>query len=61
MQLNFAKQYQLENNIRALHYKNISIHEFYYVMIDLRDQLTLIESIKSKTCVPILIVESIND
>jgi hypothetical protein len=35
MQLNFAKQYQLENNIRALHYKNISIHEFYYVMIDI--------------------------
>jgi hypothetical protein len=28
-QSNFAKQYQLENDIRALHQKNISIQKFY--------------------------------
>ena len=40
-QSNFAKQYQLENDIQALHQKNMSIQEFYYAMIDLWDQLTL--------------------
>ena len=40
-QSNFAKQYQLENDIRALHQKNMSIQEFYSTMTDLWDQLTL--------------------
>jgi hypothetical protein len=31
-QSNFEKQYQLENDIRALHQKNMSIQEFYYAM-----------------------------
>jgi hypothetical protein len=34
-QSNFTKQYQLENDIRALHQKNISIQKFYSVMTDL--------------------------
>jgi len=42
-QSNFAKQYQLENDIRALHQKNMSIQEFYFAMTDLWDQLALIE------------------
>jgi hypothetical protein len=32
---NFAKQYQLENDIRALHQKNMSIQEFYSAMTNL--------------------------
>jgi hypothetical protein len=35
MQSNFTKQYQLENDIRAFHQENMSIHEFYSTMIDL--------------------------
>jgi hypothetical protein len=50
MQSNFAKQYQLENGIRALHQKNMSIQEFYSAMTDLWDQLALTESIKLKAC-----------
>jgi Cdc6-like AAA superfamily ATPase len=50
MQLNFAKQYQLENDIRALHHKNISIREFYSAMTDLCDQLALTESAELKAC-----------
>ena len=34
-QSNFAKQYQLENDIRALQQKNMSIQEFYSAMTDL--------------------------
>jgi hypothetical protein len=49
-QSNFAKQYQLENDIRALHQKNMSIQEFYSVMTDLWDQLALIESAELKAC-----------
>jgi len=49
-QSNFAKQYQLENDIRALHQKNMSIQEFYYVMTDLWDQLALTKSVELKAC-----------
>jgi hypothetical protein len=61
IQSNFTKQYQLENDIRALYKKNKSIHEFYSVVIDLWDQVALTELAELKACVPILIVESIND
>jgi len=44
MQSNFAKQYQLENDIRALHQKTTSIQEFYSAMTYLWDQLALTES-----------------
>jgi hypothetical protein len=37
------RQYQLENDIRALHQKNMSIQEFYYVMTNLWNQLALTE------------------
>jgi hypothetical protein len=37
MQSNFTKQYQLENDIRALHQKNMSIQELYSAMTDLWD------------------------
>jgi len=40
-QSNFAKQYQLENDIQALHQKNMIIQEFYSTMKDLWDQLAL--------------------
>ena len=49
-QSNFAKQYQLENDIRALHQKNMSIQEFYSTMTDLWDQLALTESAELKAC-----------
>jgi hypothetical protein len=49
-QSDFAKHYQLENDIQALHQKNMSIQEFYYVMTDLWDQLALIESAKLMAC-----------
>ena len=48
MQSNFTKQYQLENDIRALHQKNMSIQEFYSAMTNLQDQLALIESAELK-------------
>jgi hypothetical protein len=47
MQANFAKQYQLKNDIWALHQKNISIQEFYFAMTDLWDQLALTELTES--------------
>ena len=43
-QSNFAKQYQLEIDIRALQQRNMSVHEFYFAMTNLWDQLTFIES-----------------
>jgi hypothetical protein len=49
-QSNFAKQYQLENDIQALHQKNMSIQEFYSIMTDLWDQLALTESAELKAC-----------
>jgi len=49
-QSNFAKQYQLENDIRALHQKNMSIQEFYSAMTNLWDQLTVTESVELKAC-----------
>jgi len=49
-QSNFAKQNQLENDIRALHQKNMSIQEFYSAMTDLWDQLALTESAELKAC-----------
>ncbi|KAL9340353.1 hypothetical protein Peur_066572 [Populus x canadensis] len=45
-----AKEYQLENDIRALHQKNMSIQEFYSAMTDLWDQLALTESAELKAC-----------
>jgi len=49
-QSNFAKQYQLENDIWALHQKNMSIQEFYSIMTDLWDQLTLMKLAELKVC-----------
>ena len=43
-QSNFAKQYQLESDIRALRHNQMSIHEFYSAMSSLWDQLALTES-----------------
>jgi len=43
-QSNFAKQYQLENDIRALHQKKMNIQEFYSAMTNIWDQLALIKS-----------------
>ena len=41
MQSNFAKQYQLGVDIRALQQKDMSIQEFYSAMSNLWDQLAL--------------------
>ena len=49
-QSNFAKQYWLENDIRALHLKNMIIQEFYSAMTNLWDQLALTESAELKAC-----------
>jgi len=49
-QSNFTKQYQLKNDIRALHQKNMNIQEFYFVMTDLWNQLALTESAELKAC-----------
>jgi hypothetical protein len=49
-QSNFAKQYQLEDDIRAIHQKNMSIQEFYSAMTNLWDQLTLTELTELKAC-----------
>jgi len=48
--IKISKQYQLENDIRALHQKNMSIQEFYFAMTDLWDQLALTESAELKAC-----------
>ena len=42
-QSNFAKQYQLEMDIRALQQHNMSVQEFYSAMSSLWDQLALTE------------------
>jgi len=49
-QSNLAKQYQLENDIWALHQKSMSIQDFYSTMADHWDQLALIELTKLKAC-----------
>ncbi|XP_062084857.1 uncharacterized protein LOC133790997 [Humulus lupulus] len=51
-QSNFAKQYQLESDIRALEQKDMSIQEFYSVMTDLWDQLALTESAELRAFAP---------
>ncbi|XP_073130006.1 uncharacterized protein [Henckelia pumila] len=45
-QSNFAKQYQLEIDIRALQQKSMSIQKFYSAMTNLWDQLALTESLE---------------
>jgi glucose-6-phosphate isomerase len=50
MQSNFTKQYQLGNDIRALHQKSMSIQEFYSAITDLWDQLALAELAELKAC-----------
>ncbi|CAI8591130.1 unnamed protein product [Vicia faba] len=47
-QSNFAKQYQLKSDIRALKQNNMTIQEFYSSMTNLWDQLAIIESAKLK-------------
>ena len=50
MQLNFIKKYQLENDICALHHKNMSIQEFYSTMTNLWDQSALTKLTELKVC-----------
>ena len=47
---NFAKRYQLENDIRTLQQKNMSILEFYNAMTSIWDELALTESTGLKEC-----------
>eukprot|EP00257_Ricinus_communis_P021104 XP_015580507.1 uncharacterized protein LOC107262007 [Ricinus communis] len=54
-QSNFAKQYQLESDIRALQQKSISIQEFYDAMTDLWDQLALTEPAELRAFGPYII------
>lgn len=51
-QSNFARQYQLEMDIRSLNQKDMSIQEFYTSMTDLWDQLALTESIELRAFAP---------
>ncbi|KAJ9557693.1 hypothetical protein OSB04_012307, partial [Centaurea solstitialis] len=51
-QSNFAKQYQLETDIRALRQNELSVQEFYAAMSDLWDQLALTESADLKAFKP---------
>ncbi|XP_057773729.1 uncharacterized protein LOC130993022 [Salvia miltiorrhiza] len=51
-QSNFARQYQLEMDIRSLNQRDMSIQEFYTSMTDLWDQLALTESIQLKAFAP---------
>ena len=51
-QSNFAKQYQLEYDIRALQQNDMSIQDFYTAMSDLWDQLALTESKQLKDFAP---------
>ncbi|KAJ9567342.1 LOW QUALITY PROTEIN: hypothetical protein OSB04_003308 [Centaurea solstitialis] len=51
-QSNFAKQYQLETDIRALRKNELSVQEFYAAMSDLWDQLALTESADLKAFKP---------
>ncbi|KAJ9544353.1 hypothetical protein OSB04_024060 [Centaurea solstitialis] len=51
-QSNFAKQYQLETDIRALRQNELSVQEFYATMSDLWDQLAHTESAELKAFKP---------
>lgn len=51
-QSNFAKQFQLENDIRALQQGDMSVQAFYSAMSDLWDQLALTESAELKAFAP---------
>ncbi|TLX69530.1 hypothetical protein E9993_22940, partial [Labilibacter sediminis] len=51
-QSNFAKQYQLEFDIRALQQNSLSVQEFYAAMSDLWDQLALTEPAELKAFKP---------
>ncbi|KAJ9562057.1 hypothetical protein OSB04_007217 [Centaurea solstitialis] len=51
-QSNFAKQYKLETDIRALRQNELSVQEFYVAMSDLWDQLALTETAKLKAFKP---------
>ncbi|XP_019427158.1 PREDICTED: uncharacterized protein LOC109335479 [Lupinus angustifolius] len=52
VQSNFAKQYQLEIDIRALQQHSMSIQEFYSAMTNLWDQLALTESAELQAFTP---------
>ncbi|XP_075473383.1 uncharacterized protein LOC142504394 [Primulina tabacum] len=54
-QSNFAKQYQLEIDIRALQQKDMSIQEFYSAMSSLWDQLALTESAELRAFSPYIV------
>ncbi|XP_062080957.1 uncharacterized protein LOC133785757 [Humulus lupulus] len=51
-QSNFAKQYQLEIDIRALQQNNMNVQEFYSAMSNLWDQLALTESAELRAFAP---------
>ncbi|XP_075489641.1 uncharacterized protein LOC142528475 [Primulina tabacum] len=51
-QSNFAKQYQLEKDFRALQQKDMSIQDFYSAMSTLWDQLALTESAELRAFSP---------
>ena len=51
-QSNFAKQYQLETDIRGLRQNDLSVREFYAAMSDLWDQLALTEPAELKAFRP---------
>ncbi|XP_062111046.1 uncharacterized protein LOC133822654 [Humulus lupulus] len=51
-QSNFAKQYQLEIDIRALQQNSMTVQEFYSTMSNLWDQLALTESAELRAFAP---------
>ncbi|XP_062093433.1 uncharacterized protein LOC133799432 [Humulus lupulus] len=51
-QSNFAKQYQLEIDIRALQQNSMNVQDFYSAMSNLWDQLALTESAKLQAFAP---------
>ncbi|XP_062103204.1 uncharacterized protein LOC133814230 [Humulus lupulus] len=51
-QSNFAKQYQLEIDIRALQQNSMNVQEFYSAMSNLWDQLALTESAELRAFAP---------
>ncbi|XP_062075565.1 uncharacterized protein LOC133779645 [Humulus lupulus] len=51
-QSNFAKQYQLEIDIRALQQNSMNVQEFYFGMSNLWDQLALTESAELQAFAP---------
>ncbi|XP_073136982.1 uncharacterized protein [Henckelia pumila] len=53
-QSNFAKQYQLETDIRALQQNDKNVQEFYSAMSNLWDQLALTESAELRIFEPYL-------